>query len=102
MEGDLVVLSGVSVSCFLLSYLIVLIVEASRFAFKVPGRKILLIGMMTAGLIAHSVFLYYQFFSAPLASAPPQLLSNWFQWSVLGAWGLAFACLIFIIRNQNG
>ncbi len=33
------VLTGVSVSCFLLSYLIVLIVEALRFAFKVPGRS---------------------------------------------------------------
>lgn len=95
-------LSGVSVSCFLLSYLVVLAVEAARFAIKIPGRQLVLIGMMSAGLIAHSIFLFYQF-SLPLNDSPqPQLLSNWFQWSVLGAWGLALACLILMVRNPQG
>ncbi len=95
-------LSGVSVSCFLLSYLIVLVVEASKFVFKIPARPLILIGMMSAGLVAHSIFLFYQFSLPPSDGTQPQLLSNWFQWSILGAWGLAFACLIFIIRNPHG
>ncbi len=95
-------LSGVSVSCFLLSYLVVFVVEAARFAVKIPGRQLVLIGMMSAGLVAHSIFLFYQF-SLPLNDNPqPQLLSNWFQWSVLGAWGLALACLILMVRNPQG
>ena len=95
-------LAGVSVSCFLLSYLVVLVVEASRFAFKIPGRNAILIGMMTAGLIAHSLFLFNQFSTVTAGGDQPHLLANWFQWSVLGAWGLAFACLVLIIRNPNG
>lgn len=95
-------LSGISVSCFLLSYLVVFIVEALRFAFRVPGRNLILIGMMTAGLIAHTIFLFYQFSAVQVDNAQPQLLSNWFQWSVLSAWGLALACLILIVRNPNG
>ncbi|MEZ6134529.1 MAG: hypothetical protein R3C53_06440 [Pirellulaceae bacterium] len=95
-------LSGVSVSCFLLSYLVVLIVEVLRFTMQVPARKLLLIGMMSAGLLAHSIFLFYQFSAVAISSDNPQLLSNWFQWSVLAAWALALACLGFIVRNPNG
>lgn len=91
-------LSGVTVSCFLLSYLVVLAMEALRFVFKVPGRTKLLIGMLIAGLVAHSIFLVNQF----IATDGSQLLANWFQWAVLGAWGLALAYLVLIIRNPQG
>lgn len=95
-------LAGVTVSCFLLSYLVVLIVEALRFGFKLPGRTFLAIGMMAAGLFAHSIFLFNQFSYVTAQSEQPQLLSNWFQWCVLGAWGLALAGLILMLRNPNG
>ena len=72
--------------------------EAARLVFKVPGKNALLISMLVAGLFAHSVFLVNQF----TASDPGnQLLANWFQWSVLGAWGLALAYLLLVIRNPN-
>jgi hypothetical protein len=96
------VLSGVTISCFLLSYLLVLFMEASRIFLKFPGRNVLLIGMLVVGLIAHSIFLANQLSIVTLDSERPQLLSNWFQWAVLGAWGLALACLILTIRNPNG
>ncbi len=95
-------LSGVTISCFLLSYLLVLLMEASRIFLKLPGRNVLLIGMLVVGLIAHSIFLVNQLSIETLDAQRPQLLSNWFQWAVLGAWGLALACLILTIRNPNG
>lgn len=91
------VLTGVSVSCFLLSYLIVFGMEASRIFFKVPGRNAVLIGMLIAGLFAHSVFLVNQFTAVGPSATQP--VSNWFQWSVLGAWCLALAYLVLVIRN---
>jgi hypothetical protein len=73
--------------------------EASRVFPKLPGRNAVLVGMLIAGLFAHSVFLVNQF----TATGPdgPKLLANWFQWSVLGAWGLALAYLILTIRNPQ-
>ncbi len=95
-------LSGVTISCFLLSYLLVLLMEASRIFLKLPGRNVLLIGMLVVGLVAHSIFLVNQLSIITLDAERPQLLSNWFQWVVLGAWGLALACLILTVRNPNG
>lgn len=89
-------------SCFLLSYLLVLVLEAARIYLKFPGRNVLLVSMLVLGLIAHSLFIFNQFSLPGPAGDPPQLLSNWFQWAVLGAWGLALACLILTIRNPNG
>ncbi len=76
--------------------------EVARIFFKLPGRNLLLIGMLVLGLIAHSIFLVNQFSLTALDGTKPQLLSNWFQWSVLGAWGLALGCTILTIRNPNG
>lgn len=76
--------------------------EASRIFLKVPGRNVLLVGMLVVGLIAHSIFLVNQLSIVTLDSQRPQLLSNWFQWAVLAAWGLALACLILTVRNPNG
>lgn len=89
-------------SCFLLSYLLVLVFEAARIYFRFPGRYVLLVSVLVLGLIAHSLFIFNQFALAAPAGEPLQLLSNWFQWAVLGAWGLALACLILTIRNPHG
>lgn len=95
-------LAGVTVSCFLLSYLLVLLFETARIFFKYPGRNLLVLGMLVVGLIAHSIFLINQFADDAVGAERPQLLANWFQWAVLGAWGLALASLILTIRNPNG
>lgn len=88
-------LSGVSVSCFLFSYLVVLLVEAARLFLKIPAKAFFLIGMMGAGFLAHSIFLMNEFASSQ------SLLGNWFQWIVLGAWALSGACLYLTIRNPE-
>lgn len=95
-------LAGVTVSCFLLSYLLVLLFEAARLVFKFPGRHLLVTGMLLLGLLAHSIFLFNQIIEPSGDQAAPQLLSNWFQWAVLGAWGLAVASLILMMRNPQG
>lgn len=95
-------LAGVTVSCFLLSYLLVLLMEAARIYLKFPGRYLLLVGMLVLGLVAHSIFLFNQFSLASAGGDSPQLLSNWFQWAVLSAWGLALACLFLTVRNPQG
>lgn len=95
-------LSGVTVTCFLLSYVVALLMEASRVFLKVPGRNLMLVGMLSAGLLAHSIFLANQLSWTGMEGDSPQLLSNWFQWVVLGAWGLAVACLILTLRNPTG
>ncbi len=95
-------LAGVTVSCFLLSYLLVLLFEAARIYFKYPGRNLLVIGMLIVGLIAHSIFLVNQFSLGAQTGERPQLLANWFQWAVLAAWGLALASLILTVRNPQG
>lgn len=53
---------------------------------------------MTAGLLAHSIFLGNEL----LSNQSARLLSNWFQWTAFGAWGLALACTVLMIRNRNG
>ncbi len=88
-------LSGVSVSCFLFSYMVVLLMEASRFFLKLPARSFLLIAMLSAGVVAHTIFLGNEIASSET------LLGNWFQWTVLSAWGLSVACLFVTVRNPE-
>lgn len=90
-------LSGVTVSCFVLSYLVVMAMETAKVFLKLPGKNMLLIGMLIAGIFAHSVFLINSF----LDPDSVKLLANWFQWSVMAAWCLAVAYLVLILRNPS-
>ncbi len=92
-------LPGVTVTCFLLSYLIALLLELSRLAVRFPGRNLILIGMLGLGWIAHTLFLVNQLSGG--ADAAPLWLSSWFQWAILGAWGLAGIYLFLLIRNPQ-
>ena len=95
-------LPGVTVTCFLLSYLIALLLELSRLAVRFPGRNAILIGILALGWVAHTLFLVNQLSVGPGGNSPsPQWLSSWFQWSILGAWGLAGAYLFLLIRNPQ-
>ena len=97
-------LPGVTVTCFLLSYLIVLMLELSRLAVRFPGRNAILIGMLALGWIAHSLFLVNQLSGVSAGGGDSaQWLSSWFQWAILGAWGLTGAYLFLVVRNpQSG
>jgi hypothetical protein len=94
-------LPGVTVTCFLLSYLIALLLELSRLAVRFPGRNVILIGFLGLGWIAHTVFLVNQLSAGVGGGNSPQWLSSWFQWAILGAWGLAGTYLFLLIRNPQ-
>lgn len=93
-------LPGVTVTCFLLSYLIALLLELSRLAVRFPGRNLILVGMLGLGWLAHTLFLVNQL-SGGTGNASPLWLSSWFQWAILGAWGLAGTYLFLLIRNPQ-
>ncbi|RMF40713.1 MAG: hypothetical protein D6753_11115 [Planctomycetota bacterium] len=83
----------------MLSYLVVLALEATRPFCKVPFRNWLSAGMLTAGIIAHGTFLYYQF--AQSLNGSGHLFADWFQWVQVGSFVLAIVCLVLLLRNPN-
>ncbi|MBX3420997.1 MAG: hypothetical protein KF752_05495 [Pirellulaceae bacterium] len=91
-------LTGVSLTCFLFSYLAVLGLELARLFFRIPWRQALAVFGMSAGVLAHTIFLVNQL----LQPDSGRLLSDWFQWCVLAAWGLAAVCTLLMARNPNG
>lgn len=91
-------LTGISLTCFLFSYLLVLILELVRLVYPFPARHIIAVTGMTAGLIAHTIFLGNELIS----NQSMRLLSNWFQWAAFGAWGLALVGTVLMARNRDG
>jgi len=91
-------LTGVSLTCFLFSYLAVLAIELLRLFYRFPARHFLVLFGMGAGLLAHTIFLANEFFG----SGDDRAIHNWFQWIALGAWGLAVTCIYLMARNRNG
>ena len=53
-------ISRISVVCFAASYGVALIFEASRLWFRSGVRGITMIGFVTAGLVAHSLYLIWR------------------------------------------
>lgn len=90
-------LTGISLTCFFFSYLFVLILELVRLVYPFPARHVIAVLGMTAGLLAHTIFLGNEL----LSNQSSRLLSNWFQWAAFGAWGLALACTVLMSRNRN-
>lgn len=89
---------GVTVWCFLLSYLIVMVLEYSRLAIPFRSRPIWLIGSMAIGWLTHTLFLADRMW----LDMPAQgVLSSWFQWALLMAWGIASMYLILLIRRPD-
>ena len=91
-------LTGVSLTCFLFSYLLVLALEFARLFVRIPGRRAVVLLGMLAGLLAHSIFLGNELFG----EGTERLLGSWFQWVILAAWGLALACTLLMLRNPQG
>ncbi|MCA9214066.1 MAG: hypothetical protein KDB27_13435, partial [Planctomycetales bacterium] len=51
----------VTVTCFALSYLLVLACELTRFFFRLSIRNAIMIGLAISGLVAHGMFLTIRF-----------------------------------------
>jgi ABC-type uncharacterized transport system permease subunit len=78
-------LSGISITCFSASYVVVLVLELSRLWFRSGVRGVLLYTFATLGLFTHTVFLVNE--AARSTSAAP--LSSWHDWYLVAAWVLA-------------
>ena len=89
---------GVTVWCFLLSYVIVVLLEYSRLAFPLRYRGALLIGATAIGWLTHTMFLADRLW----LDMPAQgVLSSWFQWALLVAWGIATLYLWLLLRRPD-
>jgi ABC-type uncharacterized transport system permease subunit len=76
-------LAHVQVFCFLASYTLALLLEVSRLWFRSGIGRVVTLGLVAAGWIAHTAFLYN---SAVEASSTP--LSSYRDWMLLAAWAL--------------
>jgi ABC-type transport system involved in cytochrome c biogenesis permease subunit len=76
-------LAHVHVFCFLASYAVALLLEVSRLWFRSGIRRMVTLGFVVAGWIAHTAYLYY---SAKQAGGSP--LSSYHDWMLLAAWAL--------------
>ena len=76
-------LAHVQVFCFLASYSLALLLEISRLWFRSGVRRVITLGLVVAGWIAHTAFLYN---SAIETSGSP--LSSYRDWMLLAAWVL--------------
>ena len=85
-------LSHVGIICFAASYSIVLAMEVSRLLFRSGIRGAFMIAWAGAGLLAHSIYIYY---NAVTADGVP--LSSWQDWFFVAAWVLmvVYLCLLF-------
>ncbi len=89
---------GVTVWCFLLSYLIVVVLEYSRPALPFRSRPLWIISWMALGWLTHSMFLVDKIW---LDMAAQGVLSSWFQWALLVAWGIATLYLVLLWRRPD-
>ncbi len=76
-------LAHVQVFCFLASYSLALLLEISRLWIRSGVRRVITLGLVVAGWIAHTAFLYN---SAVETSGSP--LSSYRDWMLLAAWVL--------------
>lgn len=93
--------SGVTVSCFFLSYVIVLALELSRLYLKMPWRLLVVLVMATLGLVTHALFLWDRWAEVRQTLGQSALPATLFDWSLLAAWVLALIYLIMAIRRPT-
>lgn len=93
-------LGGISVTCFVGSYVVAMLLDASRAVGKLPGRGVLTIGFTVAGLFTQAVYLIVR---AVGENQPGDrgLLAGWHDWSLLVAWGLAACFLALYLRRPD-
>jgi ABC-type uncharacterized transport system permease subunit len=89
-------LSGVSVICFAASYAVALALELTRLLFRSGLRGAVMLGFAAAGLLAHTLFLYYR---ATNAAGSP--LSSKQDWYLVAAWVLAGVYLYLAAYHQK-
>ncbi len=93
-------LRGISVTCFVGSYVVALALELTRSVLRVPGRGLLTIVFTLAGLFSHAVYLVVRAVQHG-AGTEAGLFAGWYDWSLLVAWGLAACYLVLYLRRPD-
>lgn len=93
-------LSGISVTCFVGSYVVALLLELTRPLFRIPARGAITIGFTVAGLLAHLVYLV-MLADPTVGRADAGLLAGWYSWSLLLAWAVAACYLVLYLRRPD-
>ncbi len=94
-------MTGVTIGCFLLAYLILWAVELTRLWFQIAWRTPLLIVLTILTLVTHALFLYDRQTLARDAVGHFTVPATFFDWSQIASFGLGFAYLILIIRRPQ-
>ncbi len=91
--------SGISVSCFLTSYIVALVLELVRPWGSVPLRHPLTLGFTIVGICLQLVYLILR--AVPVGGFESGLLATWHDWSLVLSWGLAGCYLFFLMRRPE-
>lgn len=95
---------GVQVFCFAASYTVTLALEVTRLFFRASMRMVVATGFATAGLLAHTLYLFSEARRASGTEGEPPL-SSWHHWCLLAAWVLVATYLAMAVtrpRNALG
>lgn len=93
-------LERIEVICFAASYTVALVLEISRLLFRSGVRGAVMLGFAGAGLVAHSVYLYYRlYYRAVSADGSP--LSSEHDWYLIAAWVLVVAYLYLVYYHPR-
>ncbi len=95
----LAILREISITCFFLSYFVVLVLELLRLWGRIPGRALLVVGMMGIGLFTHVCYLVFR--ASEGVGGEAGRLATWYDWSLLLALGLAICFLVFYLRRPD-
>lgn len=86
-------IANITITCFAASYLVALVLEASRLWFRSGTRGVIMLSFAGAGVFAHTLFLGYR--AATAQGAP---LSSQFDWFLVAAWILAIVYLFMLFN----
>lgn len=100
----LAIIREISITCFLTSYIVVLVLELLRLIGTIPGRGLLVIMMTGIGLFTHVCYLFLKAASPSLdgvTSTDAGLLASWSDWALLLSLGLAVSFFVFYLRRPD-
>ncbi|WP_417731748.1 cytochrome c biogenesis protein CcsA [Rosistilla oblonga] len=93
-------LSQITVTCFVGSYIVALLLEITRGMFRLPGRMAGVIGFTAAGLYTHVAYLTMSA-RQQMDGAQMGLLASWYDWTLLLALGVAICYAILLLRRPD-
>jgi uncharacterized membrane protein len=91
---------GITLTCFVGSYIVAMLLDLTRSAVTIPGRGLLTILFTFAGLFSQAVYLIVRAVGQS-GTGDAGLLAGWYDWSLLVAWGLAACFLILYLRRPD-